>query len=77
MIKVSTILKVSDNSGARFVLCISLPNEAQRLGAFPGMVVRSSIKKVIVKKKLKKSRVLKQGQLCTALIIRTAYGFKR
>ena len=77
MINISSILKVADNSGARFVLCIGLPNEAMRLGASSGMVIKASIRRVLLKKNLKKSRVLKQGQLCTSLIVRTVYGFRR
>lgn len=77
MIHITSILKVTDNSGARFIQCITLPKEAHRIGALPGMLIRGSIKQVIIRKKVKKSRVLKTGQLCTALIVRTIFGFKR
>nr|YP_009163142.1 ribosomal protein L14 [Balamuthia mandrillaris]AKT94913.1 ribosomal protein L14 [Balamuthia mandrillaris] len=77
MVQISSILKVADNSGARILFCIHTPKEAKRLGAFPGMLIRASVRRVILRKRLKKSRVLKEGQLCTALVVRTVYGFKR
>jgi len=77
MIQITSILKVSDNSGARFIYCINVPKEAWRTGARPGMVVKASVKKVLVKQNVKKSRVLKQGQLCQALLVRTVFGFRR
>lgn len=77
MVHVSTVLKVSDNSGARVLYCIRIPKEAVRLGAFAGMLIRASIRRAVIKKRLRKSRILKEGQLCTALLVRTVYGFKR
>lgn len=77
MIQVSTILKVSDNSGARVLYCVRIPREAQRLGAFAGMLIRASIRRAVMKKRLRKSRVLKEGQICLALLVRTVYGFRR
>jgi large subunit ribosomal protein L14 len=77
MVQITSLLKVSDNSGARFVYCINVPKEAWRVGAGSGTVIKASVKKVLVKQNVKKSRVLKQGQLCQALIIRTVFGFRR
>jgi ribosomal protein L14 len=77
MIHVSTLLKVADNSGARFLYCIHIPHTCSRLGAFPGLIIKGSVRKLILKKNLKKSRVLQLGQICLALIVRTVYGFKR
>ena len=32
---------------------------------------------MLVRQNLKKSRMLKKGQICQALLVRTVYGFKR
>lgn len=77
MIQISTLLKIVDNSGARFLYCIRVPHGCSRLGAPSGSVIKGSVRKLITKKNVKKSRVLKLGQICMALIVRTVYGFKR
>lgn len=77
MIYVSTLLKVADNTGARFLYCINIPHTCFRSGAFPGTIVKGSVRRIITKHNVKKSRVLKLGQICQALVIRTVYGFKR
>jgi len=77
MIQISTILQIADNTGARLASCISLPKEAMRNGASIGTVVRGSVKRILVKQNLKKSRVLKKGQITNMLIVRTIYRFKR
>lgn len=77
MVQVTTILQVTDNSGARLAYCISVPKEARRIGAGVGMLVRSSIRRVRAKQNLKKSRILKQGQIVSSLLVRTVRGFRR
>lgn len=77
MINVQTVLKVVDNSGAIFVSCIRLLNISSRIGAYPGQTVTVVVKKNIIKKNIKKSKEIKKGQICTALIVRTRKGLKR
>lgn len=77
MINVQTILKVADNSGAIYVMCIRLLNMSMRVGAKAGDTITVVVKKNIVKKNIKKSKEIKKGQICTALILRTKKGLKR
>jgi len=77
MINVQTVLKVVDNSGAVFVSCIRLLNSSSRVGAKVGDVITVVVKKSIVKKNIKKSKEVKKGQVCTAVILRTLVGLKR
>lgn len=77
MINVQTILKVADNSGAVYVSCIRLLNISMRIGAKAGETVTVVVKRNIVKKNIKKSKEIKKGQICTALILRTVKGLKR
>lgn len=77
MINVQTMLKVADNSGAIYVLCIRLLNISMRLGALPGQTITVVVKDNIVKENIKKSKEIKKGQICKALILRTVYGVKR
>lgn len=77
MINVQTVLKVADNSGAIFVSCIRLLNSSSRVGAGVGDVITVVVKKSIVKKNIKKSKEVKKGQVCTAIVLRTVNGIKR
>lgn len=77
MINVQTILKVADNSGAVFVSCIRLLNSSSRVGAKVGDTITVVVKKSIVKKNVKKSKEVKKGQVCTAIVLRTLKGTKR
>lgn len=77
MINVQTVLKVADNSGAVFVNCIRLLNSSSRVGAKVGDIITVVVKKSIVKKNIKKSKEVKKGQVCTALVLRTLKGVKR
>jgi large subunit ribosomal protein L14 len=70
-------LKVADNSGAIFVSCIRLLNSSSRVGAKVGDTITVVVKKNIIKKNIKKSKEVKKGQVCTALILRTLKGIKR
>jgi len=77
MIKVETILKVADNSGARICGCIQVVKNAFRIGAKPGQVITVSVKKNVFKKHVvKKSRMIHKGQICIALIICSAKALK-
>jgi large subunit ribosomal protein L14 len=77
MINVQTVLKVADNSGAVFVSCIRLLNSSSRIGAGVGDVITVVVKKSIIKKNIKKSKEVKKGQVCTAIVLRTLNGIKR
>ncbi len=77
MINVQTILKVADNSGAIFVNCIRLLNISMRNGAKAGETITVVVKKNIIKKNIKKSKEIKKGQVCVALILRTVKNLKR
>lgn len=77
MIHVQTILKVADNSGALFVKCIRLMNMSSRIGAIPGQTITVVVKRNVVKKNVKKSKEIKKGQVCMAVVLRTKKGVKR
>lgn len=77
MINVQTVLKVADNSGAVFVSCIRLMNSSSRIGAKVGDTLTVVVKKNIIKKNIKKSKEIKKGQVCSALVLRTLKGVKR
>lgn len=69
MIQVQTILKVSDNSGAKYVKCIKVLGGFKRKVAFIGDLIIVSVKELRNKSK-KTSKVLK-GDVYKAIIIRT------
>jgi large subunit ribosomal protein L14 len=75
MINIQTVLKVIDNSGAVFVKCIQIFKK--RSGAGIGDIITVVIKKSFVKKNIKKSREIKNGQVCSALVLKTKLGLKR
>jgi ribosomal protein L14 len=78
MIKVQTIVKVSDNTGAVYIMCIKTLNISKRLGALPGHEIKGSIKKRRHKKKVfKKFKEVKKGFIYTGIIIRNVRGMKR
>ena len=77
MINVQTVLKVADNSGAVFVSCIRLMNSSSRIGAKVGDTITVVVKKNIIKKNIKKSKEIKKGQVCSAIILRTLKVVKR
>ncbi len=73
MIQHQTVLRVSDNSGAKKVKCIKVLGGFKRKYAFLGDIIIVSIKELRNKSK-KTSRVLK-GEIYKALIIRTKYKY--
>lgn len=78
MINVETILKIKDNSGGIYCGCIKVLKTSSRVGALSGHVITVSIKKNIFKKHvIKKSKIIIKGQICKALVIRSAIGVKR
>ena len=71
MIQVQTILNAADNSGARKVQGIKVLGGWKRRYASVGDVIKVSIKSAIPRGKVKK------GQVCNAVVVRTAKGVKR
>ncbi|WMY97287.1 MAG: 50S ribosomal protein L14 [Arsenophonus sp.] len=71
MIQTQSILKVADNSGARYVICIKVLGGTRRRYANIGNIIKVSVKEAIPRSKVKKGDVLK------AIIIRTKKGIRR
>lgn len=77
MVPLLSIFKVADNSGAIFVKCIRIitnPTSFARVGDIIKGVVKKNIPK---RKKVKKSKEVKKGQICTAVVVRTRLGVRR
>jgi large subunit ribosomal protein L14 len=78
MIKVQTILKIVDNTGGVYAMCIKILNISKRLGVLPGHETKCTIKKKRSKKKVyKKFKEIKKGFLYTCLLIRNVRSLKR
>jgi large subunit ribosomal protein L14 len=77
MVQVETYLKVADNSGAITVCCIKVQKRSVRNGASAGETITVVVKKNVIKKNVKKSKQIRNGQICTALISRTVRVLKR
>ncbi|XZR52697.1 MAG: 50S ribosomal protein L14 [Enterobacteriaceae bacterium] len=71
MIQEQTILNVSDNSGARKVMCIKVLGGSRRRYANIGDIIKISVKEAVSNSKVKKGEVLK------AVIVRTKKGVRR
>lgn len=69
MIQQQTILKVSDNSGAKTVKCIKILGGVKKRYAKLGNVIIVSVQKL--RKKSKKTSKVKKGSVYKALIIKT------
>jgi large subunit ribosomal protein L14 len=69
MIQQQTILKVSDNSGAKFVKCIKVLGGFKRKFAFTGDVIVVSVLKL--RNKSKYNSKVKKGDVYKALILKT------
>jgi large subunit ribosomal protein L14 len=75
MIQQRTILKVSDNSGAKTVRCIKVLGGFKRKYARLGDTIVVSVQKL--RNKSKKTSKVKQKEVYKALIIRTKVGLTR
>jgi large subunit ribosomal protein L14 len=71
MIQVETILNVGDNSGAKRVQCIKVLGGSKRRYASVGDIIVVAVKLAIPRGKVKK------GEVCKAVVVRTAYPLKR
>lgn len=72
MIQMQTVLQVADNSGAKKVQCIKVLGGSHRRYAGVGDVIVVSVKET----QGSKSKV-KKGQVCKAVIVRTAKAIRR
>ncbi|WP_458659091.1 50S ribosomal protein L14 [Candidatus Vidania fulgoroideorum] len=70
MIYPGTLLAVSDNSGAKKVLCIRIMYSKKKFGIL-GDVIKVSVKKCLFNSRVKK------GNVYNALIVNTKYRIKR
>ena len=78
MIKVNSLLKVSDNSGAIIVGCLNIPKLFKTRGGITGCILTVTVKKNIFKKNVtKKSRIIEKGKIYKALLVTTAFPLKR
>ena len=71
MIQMQTNLDVADNSGARQVQCIKVLGGSKRMHATVGEVIVVSVKDALPKGSVKK------GDVCKAVIVRTASDIRR
>ena len=71
MIQTQSILKVADNSGARYAMCIKVLGGSKRRYASIGDIIKITIVEAIAKSKVKKGEVLK------AVVVRTKKGINR
>ena len=69
MIQQQTILKVSDNSGAKTAKCIKVLGGFKKKVAYPGDTVVVSIQQL--RNKSKKTSKVKKGEIYRAIILRT------
>jgi large subunit ribosomal protein L14 len=71
MIQMNSRLKVADNSGAREIMCINILGGTRRKYAYLGDTIVASVKKAIP------NAATKKGDVVRAVIVRTAYPFRR
>ena len=71
MIKMQSLLKIADNSGARSVMCIKVLGGSKRRYANIGDIIKVAVREAIPTGKVKK------GQVVDALIVRTKKGVRR
>ena len=71
MIQMQTSLDISDNSGAKKVMCIKVLGGSHRRYAGIGDIIKVSIKDAIPRGKVKK------GEVYNALVVRTRKGVRR
>lgn len=71
MIQMQTVLEVADNSGARKVMCIKVLGGSKRRYAQVGDIIKVAVKEADPRGRVKK------GEVCDALVVRTAKGVRR
>lgn len=75
MIQQQTILKVSDNSGAKRVKCIKVLGGFKKKFAYLGDIIVVSVQEL--RNKAKTNSKVKKGEILKALIIRTKTKIKK
>ena len=71
MIQSETRLKVADNSGARQILCITVPGGTGKRYARVGDVIVATVKQAIP------GAAVKKGDVVRAVVVRTAKPYRR
>ena len=71
MIQMHTIVNVSDNSGARKVMCIKVVGGSKRRYANVGDIIKVAVKDAAARGRVKK------GDVYNAVVVRTAKGIRR
>ena len=71
MIQVYSRLVVTDNSGAKVLMCINVPGGTRRRYAKVGDVIVASVKEA------QPAAAVKKGEVVRAVIVRTAYPQRR
>jgi large subunit ribosomal protein L14 len=71
MIQIYTRLKVADNSGAREIMCFSIPGGTRRRYAVVGDTIVASVKETIP------GSVVKKGEVVRAVVVRVAKTYAR
>lgn len=71
MIQTETRLEVSDNTGAREVMCIKVLGGSKRRYASIGDIIKVSVKEATPRGRVKK------GEIYNAVVVRTAKGVRR
>jgi large subunit ribosomal protein L14 len=71
MIQAETFLEVADNTGARRVQCIKVLGGTRRRYAYVGDII------VVTIKKANPGGVVKKGEVCRGVIVRTKKAIKR
>lgn len=71
MIQTQSMLEVADNTGAKRVMCIKVLGGSKRRYAAIGDLIKVSVKQCAPRGRVKK------GEVCTAVVVRTAHGLRR
>jgi len=75
MIQLQSILKVSDNSGAKTVKCIKVLGGNKKKTAYVGDIIVASVQEL--RNRYKSTSKIKKGEVITALIVRSKFKKKR
>jgi len=71
MIQKETFLEVADNSGAQLLQCFHLYGGTGKKFAYPGEIIKCSVKKAIP------NSTVKKGDIVTVVIVRARKEFRR
>ena len=71
MIQSNSLLRVSDNSGAREIMCINVPGGTRRRYASVGDVIIASVKET------GRGSQIRRGEVVRAVVVRVAQPYRR